>query len=260
MPSLLSNNVHLYYELHGEGQPLVLIHGLGSSTHDWDAQVAEFSRRYQVITFDLRGHGQSDKPDGPYTISMYAADLAGLLQSLGSGPAHVVGISLGGAVAFQFAVDYPARVKTLTIVNSAPTMGDQAAAQQEVERRVGIVQQMGMRAMGQALSPNLFPKPEHAAIREAFVERWAANDPRAYVEATRSMLGWDVVKDLGSIGCPTLVIAAEADYSPVAVKEWYVKLMPNAELVVIADAHHATPIELPQPFNQALAKFLAAHA
>jgi len=259
MPTLLSNNIHLYYETHGQGQPLVFIHGLGSSTQDWVAQVAEFSPSYQVITFDLRGHGQSDKPDGPYAMPMFAADLAGLLQTLGIGPAHVVGISLGGAVAFQFALDHPARVKTLTIVNSAPTMGDQAAAQQEIDRRVGIVQQLGMRAMGQALSPNLFPKPEHAALRETFVERWAANDPRAYIEATRSMLDWDVVKELGSIHCPTLVIAADADYSPVAVKEWYAKLMPNAQLVVIPDAHHATPIEQPQPFNQVLDHFLAAH-
>jgi len=259
MPTLHSNNINLYYEMRGKGQSLVFVHGLGSSTQDWESQVPEFAKSYQVITLDLRGHGKSDKPNGPYTISMFSSDLAGLLGSLKIASAHIVGISLGGAVAFQFAIDHPAFVKTLTIVNSAPTLGDPAQAQQEVERRVGIVQQMGMRAMGQALSPNLFPKPEHAALRDTFIERWAENDPRAYVEATRSMLGWNVISQLGSIQCPMLVIAADQDYSPVAVKEAYVKLMPNARLVVIPDSHHATPIEKSAEFNKALAQFLAEH-
>ncbi len=260
MPKIQSNNINLYYEMHGEGQPLVFIHGLGSSTRDWESQVPEFSKSYQVITFDLRGQGQSDKPAGPYSVPMFADDLSCLLQALAVASAHIVGISLGGAVAFQFAIDYPTMVKTLTIVNSAPTLGDPEQAKPEVERRVGIVQQLGMRAMGQALAPNLFPKPEHAALRETFIERWAENDPRAYIEATRSMLGWNVVGKLGSIQCPTLIIAADQDYSPVAVKEAYVKLMPNAQLVVIPDSRHATPIEHPAEFNAALAKFLAGHS
>lgn len=260
MPTFHSNNINLNYHVDGKGQPLLFIHGLGSSMQDWESQVTEFAKKYQVITLDLRGHGKSDKPEGPYSIPLFSADAADLLKSLSIGLAHIVGISLGGAVAFQLAIDHPELVKTLTIVNSAPTLGEPAQAQQEVERRVGIVQQMGMRAMGQALSPNLFPKPEHAALRDTFVERWAGNDPRAYVDATRSMLGWNVISRLGSIQCPTLVIAADQDYSPVAVKQAYVKLMPNARLVVIPDSHHATPIEKPAEFNQALAQFLAEHS
>jgi 3-oxoadipate enol-lactonase len=234
----------------------VFIHGLGSSTRDWEAQVPEFSRSFQVITFDLRGHGQSDKPVGPYDMAMFAADLADLLQTLGIGAAHIVGVSLGGAVAFQFALDDPERVKTLTIVNSGPTLGDPAEAQQKIERRVGIVQQLGMRAMDQALSANLFLRPEQASLRETFVERWAENDPAAYVEATRSLLGWDVTDRLGALECPTLVLAADQDYSSVALKEAYVKRIPNAQLVVMADAHHAVPMEHPEQFNSVLRRFL----
>jgi 3-oxoadipate enol-lactonase len=260
MPQISLDNVSLYYDTTGQGQPLVFINGLGSSTRDWDRQVAEFSRTYQVITYDLRGHGRSDKPAGPYSISQFAADTAGLLNALGVTSAHIVGISLGGGVAFQLALDYPQLVKTMTIVNSAPAMvGITPDAQKEVERRVAIVRQMGMRAMGEALAPNLFPKPEHAALRQPFIERWAENDPQAYIEATLSMVGWNVTDRLGSIRCPALVIAADQDYSPVAVKEAYVKLLPDAQLVVIADAHHATPIERPQEFNAALAQFLARH-
>lgn len=257
MPMVQVNTIRLYCEIHGTGQPLVLIHGLGSSTRDWEAQVHEFSTSYQVVTFDLRGHGQSDKPAGPYRMAMFSADLADLLQTLGIAATHVVGLSLGGAIAFQFALDYPARVRTLTIVNSAPTLGDPAYAQQEIERRVGIVQQHGMRAMGQALSANLFPKPEQASLRETFVERWAENDPEAYIEATRSMLGWDVTNRLSTLERPTLVIAADQDYSPVAVKEAYIKLIPNAQLIVMSDAHHAVPMEQPEQFNTVLRRFLA---
>jgi pimeloyl-ACP methyl ester carboxylesterase len=260
MPTIQANHINLYYEERGDGPPLVFIHGLGSSTRDWEFQVPEFSKSYRVITFDLRGHGQSDKPAGPYDLPMMAADLAGLLQALRIPSAHLVGISLGGGVAFQFALDYPALVKSLTIVNSGPSLGGTPEqARQEIERRVGIVQQLGMRAMGEALSPNLFPKLEHAALRETFVARWAENDPRAYIEATRSMLGWSVVEQLGAIVCPTLILAADQDYSPVAAKEAYVKLIPQARLVVIPEAHHATPIEQPEKFNAALTDFLAPY-
>ncbi len=258
MPTLSVNNVGLYYEAVGRGEPLIFIHGLGSSTRDWEFQTPVFAKDYHVIAFDLRGHGQSDKPAGPYSIKMFAADLADLLVRLGVKSAHLVGISLGGAVALQYALDYAAAIKTLTIVNSGPSLGGTPEqAQQEIDRRIGLVQQHGMRAMGQALAPNLFPAPERAALREAFVERWAENDPAAYIEATRSMLGWNVTDQLNAIQCPTLVIAADLDYTPAAAKEAYVKLLPHAELAVIANAHHAVPLERPQEFNAVLARFLA---
>ena len=256
MPNTNIGGINLYYEVSGKGQPLLLIHGLGASTRDWEFQVPEFSRTYQVITFDLRGHGQSDKPPGPYTIPLSASDTAGLLKALGVGPAHIVGLSLGGAVAFQLAVDSPSLLRTIVIVNSGPAgFRDTPEDRLGLEQRIQIVKQQGMRAMGQVLSQRLFPKPEHASLRATFVERWAENDPRAYMDATRALDGWDVTDKLGSIRTPTLVISADQDYTPVAVKETYVKLMPNARLVVIPDAHHATPMEQPLKFNAALTEF-----
>ena len=261
MPMLAANQISLYYEVSGTGQPVVLIHGLGSSTRDWEAQVPELSQTYQVITFDLRGHGRSDKPAGPYQISEFAADLAGLLKALGIPSAHIAGVSLGGTVAFQFALDYPALVRSLILVNTGPAMGlapEQAEA--EVARRAGIVQQLGMRAMGQALAPNLLPKPEQAALRETFIERWAENDPSAYIAATRSMLGWDVTARLGEITRPVLVIGSDQDYGPVSAKEAYRALMPNARLAVIPDAHHGVPFERPEAFNPVPGEFLVEQA
>jgi pimeloyl-ACP methyl ester carboxylesterase len=260
MPKVHANGINQYYEEAGQGEPLVFIHGLGSNSRDWENQAPEFARSYRVITYDLRGHGQSDKPEGPYLMAQYADDLAGLLNSLQIESAHIVGISLGGGIVLQFAIDHPQMVKTLTVVNSGPTLGDPEQVRPEIERRVGIVQQMGMRAMGENLAGNLFPKPEQADLRATFVERWAENDPRAYIEATRSMLDWNVVKGLASIQSPTLIIAADQDYSPVAAREAYAGLIPDARLVVIPDSRHATPVERPQEFNAVLKDFLDQHS
>jgi 3-oxoadipate enol-lactonase len=261
MPRIQSNGINLYHEIHGEGQPLLFIHGLGSSTRDWEFQVSEFSKSYKVITFDLRGHGQSDKPAGPYSMAMFAADTLGLLKALGIDAPHVVGLSLGGGVAFQLAVDAPRRLKSLIIVNSTPELIVRTFKERmTVWQRIAIVKLLGMRKMGEVLSKRLFIKPEHDALRQIFVTRWAENDQRAYLNAMRALVGWSVAARIGSISCPTLVIAADQDYSPVSVKEAYTAKIHGAQLVTIPDSRHATPVEHPQEFNLLLQKFLAEHS
>jgi pimeloyl-ACP methyl ester carboxylesterase len=252
--------MNFHYEAAGEGPPLVFIHGLGSSGRDWELQVDEFSRSCRVITFDLRGHGQSDKPEGPYSLSMFAADTAGLLKALDIASAHIVGLSLGGAVAFQLAIDFPELVKTLVIVNSAPEFAARSfKGRMEIWKRSAIVRLLGMRTMGKVLSRRLFPKKEHGPLRALFVERWAENDPRAFLNAMRAFAGWSVKDRLGSIRCPVLVVTADQDYTPVAWKEEYTPLLPEARLVVIPDAHHAVPVEKPGQFNRVLTEFLLEH-
>lgn len=258
MPQLHVGNVDLHYEITGLGKPVLFIHGLGSSARDWELQVPAFCEQYQVVAFDLRGHGQSGKPPGPYSIPLFAADAAGLMQGLGLDPAHVVGISLGGMVALQLAVSHPSLVRSLTVVNAGPefivrTIQDRL----QVLQRQLIVRLLGMRKMGEVLSQRLFPKPEQEDLRRLFVERWAENDPRAYRDAMMAIVGWSVSDQLGDIKCPTLVIAADHDYTPVAAKEAYVTRLPHAELAVIADSRHATPVERPEEFNAAVLAFLA---
>ena len=261
MPKIQSNGINLYYEIHGEGQPLLFIHGLGSSVRDWEFQVTEFSKSYKVITFDLRGHGQSDKPAGPYSMAMFAADVTGLLRGLGIDRAHVVGLSLGGGVAFQLAVDSPSMLKSLTIVNSTPELLVHSFKDQlMVWQRIAIVKLLGMKKMGEVLSKRLFIKPEQEDIRQTFVTRWAENDQRAYLHAMRALVGWSVSARIGSISCPTLIIAADQDYSPISDKEEYTARIPGAQLVIIPDSRHATPVEHPEEFNLVLKKFLAEHS
>jgi 3-oxoadipate enol-lactonase len=261
MPTVQTNGVNLYYKTTGQGQPLVFIHGLGSSTRDWEIQVAEFCSAYQVITFDLRGHGKSDKPAGPFSMEMFAADTAGLLKALGVGPAHIVGLSLGGGVAFQLAVDSPAMLRTLTIVNSAPEMIVRSLSDRvAIWQRLAIVRLLGLRKMGEVLGNRLFIEPEQAELRQIFAARWAENDRRAYLAALRAMIGWSVSERLGSITCPTLVLAADEDYTPASAKEEYTAQIPHAQLVIISDSRHATPVERPQQFNAALREFLTRHS
>jgi 3-oxoadipate enol-lactonase len=258
MPILRVQDIKLYYETTGQGEPLLFIHGLGSSTRDWEKQVAFFSRRYQVITFDVRGHGKTDKPPGPYSVPLFAADTAELIQSLAIDRAHVVGISMGGMIAFQLAVDALNLVKSLVIVNSGPEFVARTFKERlGILQRLLIVRLLGMRKMGEVLGKRLFPRPEQRHLRRVLIERWAENDKRAYLASFRAIEGWSVVEHLGGVRCPVLVVAADQDYTPVSFKEAYAAKLPHAELAIISDSRHLTPVDRPDQFNEALMTFLS---
>lgn len=258
MPKEKVKDIEMYYELTGEGDSLLLIHGLGSSTHDWEEQVPAFSQKFQVITIDLRGHGQTDKPKGPYSIQMFAEDIAGLLKKLGVKLTNVLGISLGGGVAFQLAVDYPDLVKSLIIVNAGIEIPmDSFKMKLEAFKRIFIVKLVGMKKMGEVLAPRLFIKPEQEELRKKLIERWAENDKKAYLSAMRALIGWTIRDQLNKINFPTLVIGSDEDYAPSSVKEEYTALIPNAKFIEIKDARHAVPIEKPKEFNEIVMRFLS---
>lgn len=253
------DDVELHCEIVGEGEPLLLIHGLGSCTEDWQPQIEAFSRDYRVIAFDLRGHGRSTKPRNGYSIERFARDTAALINQLGVGPVHVVGISLGGMVAFQLVVDAPELVKTMTIVNSGPAV-PAATFKQRMPLYVRLVylRTLGLRQMAKKVVKGLFPEPGQEELRQGFIERITRNDKHCYIASLKAIFaGWGVAQHLGEIRCPVLVIAADQDYTPVALKQLYVDRLPNARMVVVPDSRHALPMEKPREFNQALADFLA---
>ncbi|HSU91473.1 MAG TPA: alpha/beta hydrolase, partial [Sporolactobacillaceae bacterium] len=116
MPKLQVGDVNLNYDLHGKGEPLLMIMGLGASSAAWDPELVEdLARTFRVITFDNRGTGQSDKPDAPYSIEMFADDAAGLLKKLEVPRAHIFGVSMGGMIAQEFALRHPNQTATLTL-------------------------------------------------------------------------------------------------------------------------------------------------
>jgi pimeloyl-ACP methyl ester carboxylesterase len=256
MPELKVRDISMHYEMSGEGEPVVLLHGLGSSVRDWERQVPIFAQRYQVITCDIRGHGRSSKPPGPYSVAQFTADVTELLHQLQVASAHILGMSMGGMIAFQMAVDYPQLLKSMVLVNSGPELVPRTWAEKfAIWQRFVITRLMGMRKMGEVLGQRLFPDPGQAEMAQTMADRWAENDKRAYLAATKALVGWSVVKHLGSIDCPTLVISADQDYTPISAKEAYVQQMPNAHLQVIQNSRHVTPIDQADVFNTAVLQF-----
>jgi len=257
MPTAVVNGVEIFYDVHGAGESLVLLHGLGASSQDWEHQVPEFSRHYRVITPDLRGFGRSAKPSGPYSIAQFSADMLALLDVLAVKRCHLLGLSMGGAVAFQMALDQPRRFKTLIIVNSSPSFELHSWRRRLMAwTRILVPHVFGMRAMSHHVVKRLFPKAEQSELRARLLARGSSNDRDAYVAAVHALKGWTVERRLGEIRIPTLVISAEFDYTPVSDKEQYVSRMRNARLRVIKDSRHASHWDQWQTFNKLVLEFL----
>jgi len=257
MPILQTATIRTYYEVSGQGDTLVFIHGHGSSSRDWEFQSAFFSEYFQTLCYDVRGHGKSEKPKGPYSVAGFAIDLAELLGALEIKKAHIVGLSMGGWIAFQFAVDYPEMTKSLTIVNSWADMRPK-----NFQDRINIFQRyiyfrlFSMRKIGEIVAPIIFIKPEQDDLRQSLIERWAENQKASYFASMKAGIGWSVADQLDNINCPVLVVAADEDYTPVAAKQAYVDKLSNARLIIIKDSRHGTPVEHPEKFNRLLLGFL----
>ena len=258
MPRVDVNGVEIYYEDVGSGPAVVLIHGLGSSTRDWERQIGPLSGSWRFIAMDLRGHGKSDKPPGPYSLSDFAGDVAAVIDHLGVGPVPVVGISLGGMTAFQLAADRPELVSRLMAVNALPSFDVAELGRLQVALRKLVTRFLGMEKIAEILAPKLFPDEDMAEEREMLIERWAQNDKRAYQAAFQAILDWPgVAAEMARFSKPILVVASDQDYTPVESKQPHVEAMPTARMVVIENAHHAVPVERPQRFNEVLSEFLA---
>jgi len=250
----------LHYEEYGHGAPVLLVHGLGSSCQDWEYQIPALSTQYRVVVVDVRGHGRSDKPRERYSIPAFSADIQALLEHLNLGPVNYVGLSMGGMIGFQLAVDRPELLKSLTIVNSAPEVKIKSAKDfWQYAKRWTLARLVSMETIGKGLGENLFPKPEQSDLRHKIATRWAQNDKRAYLASFDAIVGWGVRERLSRIRCPTLIVTADKDYTPVELKAEYIRLIPDARLQIIADSRHATPLDQPDEFNRVLMDFLAAH-
>jgi pimeloyl-ACP methyl ester carboxylesterase len=253
MPILRLDDVELFYEERGSGPPLVFLHGLGSSTRDWEPQLAHFSRRRRCVAFDIPGCGRSRDlrhPNGPFSLAGFARALAAGARELGLAPADVVGLSLGGMTGLQLALDAPDVVRSLTVVNATASLVPTTLRERLLLAvRSAVTHTLGPPGVARLVVRRLFPKPGQAALRETFVRQMAQNDPRAYLAVSRALLGWSVEDRVASLRCPVLLVASEGDYTPVARKEALARLIPGASVVVVPDSHHALPVERPEVFN-----------
>lgn len=257
MPVVNLESIALYYEEYGAGEALLFLHGLGTDGRSWEYQRDLFAEQYRVILIDVRGHGRSAKPPGPYSVPQFAQDIFALLEHLKIDAFHLVGLSMGGMIGFQMAVEQPERLRSLTIVNSGPELIAQNWKErwQILQRRL-VLNFTSMEKIGEFIGERLFPEPHLAEYKTLFVQQMRENDPKAYKAATNALIGWSVRAQLGRVQCPVLVISGDMDYTPVANKEAYVREMPTARLQVIANSRHGTPIDQPEAFNTAVLQFL----
>jgi 3-oxoadipate enol-lactonase len=266
MPTLSIDGIELHYERFPtttdpgteRARPRVLLlHGLGSSTRDWEPQVDPLSRSFDVVACDLRGHGRSSKPRGPYDIGQLAGDVAALVQRLGLGPIHVVGLSMGAMVGLQLALDHPGLVRSLVMVNATTSAGmHPLRVRLIVWQRKLLVRLLGMRTLARVIAKRVFPRPEQGPLRSRMIERWPANDVDAYLRCVDAIAAWNVTSRLGELECDALIVSGDRDYTPVAAKQALVAALPSARLAVIPDSGHATPMDQPEAFNATLLAFL----
>lgn len=264
MPVTRANGINLYYEIHGEGPNLVLIEGLGYHSWMWYRQAPAFSRHFQTLIYDNRGVGRSDTPPGPYSHEQNADDLAALLDHLGWDRTHVLGVSMGGFIAQEFALRYPDRLDKLVLVvtgfggkNMVPVTPEAVRAMlPDPEIRAEERMRRGMRvAYGNQAWPD-----EHAKEFERIIG-WRLEYPQPPEAATAQFmagLSFDVESRLHEIHAPTLVITGSEDrVVPPRNAELLAQGIPGAKLDIIPDAGHLVFIEEAERFNHDVISFLA---
>ena len=251
----------LFYEIHHpqdeESISVTFLHGLGSCGEDWILQLPSVDEDFAVLTVDLPGHGGSSMRGVWPRISNYADDVADLIQTLELGPTHVVGLSLGGLVAQELALDHPDLVRSLVLVNTFPKLQLWKMRGFRAHRRLPIILRGDMDALGGWLAQELFPGDEMEEVRELTKVRIKSNARSAYVRNLMAVLRFNVSNRLGDIAAPTLVVSGERDSMvPHELKESLVFGIPKAKIEIVNDSGHATPIDSPDIFNEVLVKFL----
>lgn len=245
------NNVELYYEVHGRGTPLLLTHGYSSTSAMWAGQVAPFSQLYQLIIWDMRGHGQTSYPDDPvqYSEEHTVADMLALLDHVApQAPQAIVGgLSLGGYMSLAFYRIHPTRVSKLLIIDTGPGFKKDQA--REAWNRTAYQTAAGFEKNGLKQLQDASPERRHVTHRNA----------KGLALAARGMLAQRndaVINSLESIQVPSLIVVGSEDRPFLAASDYMTKKIPGGKKTVIKGAGHAANIDQPEAFNEAVLTFL----
>lgn len=263
MPRIKVGDCQIYYEVHGIGDPLLLVAGLGGVGSYWRDQLADFSSRYQVILHDHRGTGQSDRSRITYSVEQITADLLGLMDALRIERAHLVGHSTGGAIGQIMAIEHPERLRSLVIASSW-TKADPFFLRCFTVRKE-LLLKSGPAAYQHATPLFLYPSWWISANAERLEREEKASlttFPPVEIAVSRidAILAFDRAAQLKQIRTPTLVICAKDDnLTPAYFSEELAKSIPDAELVLLERGGHACSQTVPQEFNDAVISFLKAH-
>lgn len=265
MPKLKSNDIELYYEIHGNGKPLVLISGLGYPMRQWQKMVPYLTEYFQVITFDNRGVGQSDKPAGPYTAQMLAADTIGLMDMLGIEKAVIAGHSMGGFIAQALALDFPQRVDKLVLCSTNFGGPHHVPVTPEAMKVLTDVTSDALTRFKNGLGVST--APGWADANPEMIEEWVkwrvANPIEPAPYQAQLAIGLGLLPEaaafenkLPSISVPTLILFGAHDkVVPAANADLLAKQLPGSVIRILPDAGHFFPIEVPEAASRAIIEF-----
>jgi pimeloyl-ACP methyl ester carboxylesterase len=260
MPFVENHAVNIYWDEQGAGAPVLLIMGLGYPSCMWHRTRPGLAIRYRTVALDNRGVGQSDVPPGPYQMALMASDAAAVLDAAGVKRAHIFGVSMGGMIAQEFALQYPDRVYSLVLGCTAP--GGPNAVKAEPEAR-DLLMARGKMTPDQAMEasvPYIYaPTTPRARIEEDFaVRRKRFTSLQGYMAQLQGIISWEAYSRLSTIRVPTLVIHGESDrLVPPANGRLIAEGIPGARLVVLPQASHIFTTDQPDAALDAILDFLS---
>jgi pimeloyl-ACP methyl ester carboxylesterase len=267
MPAVRVNDIDVYYETQGAGEPMVLIPYLAIDQACYAFQVADYAKHYTCISVDLRGAGQTSKPDGAYTTELFADDVAAFMQAIGVERAHVTGLSLGAATGMWLAAKHPQKVKTLSLHSAWPKtdpfLRTVVEGWQVMAKGLGSVTDMVILGIFPwCFTPELYAaKPEYIDSLAEFVRSRPMPDVEAFLRQSGAVLGHDASAQLGRITAPTQVTFGRHDLvCSTRFADALTGGIAGAELVVFEDCAHAPIYENVQAFNARTLEFLQRHS
>jgi 3-oxoadipate enol-lactonase len=267
MPVVQANGIEMYYEVQGEGEPLVLIPYLAADQACYAFQVAEYAKHFTCYSVDLRGAGLSGKPEGTYTTDLLADDVAAFMQAAGIDSAHVFGLSLGAAAGMFLAAKYPERVRSLSLHSAwdatDPFLRTVLEGWRVIAQGLDSVTDMVITGIFPwCFTPELYAaRPEYVQSLADFVRSRPMPPVDAFLRQSGAVLGHDAKAALGSITAPTLITFGEHDM--VTSTRFAAPLsegISDCELIVFSGAAHAPIYEITEEFNQRTLEFLQRHS
>ncbi len=273
------NGIKLCYDIRGDGDPVILIHGFSDRKEHWRGQIDALSEHFKVIRLDNRGAGKSDRPDGEYSMKIYSSDLNGLMEFLEIEKAHIVGHSIGGMIAQNFAILYPNRINKLILINSFPGLKPPGEPIDDAIKMYKENAVAGQEAINKD-PVNAFingAKPSYSRIfwkemkedpKKKFHGIWSVEDlvdekisygPTAkdLINQVHAISTHNTYKRLHEIQKEVLIISAEKDKScPKSMGEKIHELIPNSKFIVIEKAAHQSILERAPEINRHILEFL----